>query len=291
MRNPRVPIPSAAPEPWRKRRKGADYGLKDLAYLPRRRCGWNMTLAAQAYSLRRTAVERADLNVWATMHGAPASARWAELGGRALVLWHGTSAPRAEKICQVGLFPRKGIWATAEPALAHSFTRGRATAHEARSATIVLLFDRDDMPEAFEPAREPETIRFRSRIGPECIEYVLWDDRIEFAGARPTARPRPWGVARFKKAGGRWVARSRPPVRMSGGRSYATLGEWLELSVRRVLEELGAAAALEIFSPLYATIDPPRALCHDDVLETIRRLCGPPRTAGGHRRFRLRGRG
>ena len=80
---------------WRKRRKLARGGWKDLAYVPRGRCQWNMTLAAQAYSLLRQRVARPDLNLWAAMHACPPSARYVELGPNALVLWHGTSAERA----------------------------------------------------------------------------------------------------------------------------------------------------------------------------------------------------
>ena len=141
-----------------------------------------------------------------------------ELGRRALVLWHGTSAARAQRIRRVGLFPRKGVWATADPELTHSFCRGRADRHGAGSAVIVLLFDREDIPVAFEPARERDTLRFRSVLPPECIEYVLWEEWLEFVGSRCSRRPRQWGVCRFKKRHGRWVPRSRPPVRCQSSR-------------------------------------------------------------------------
>ncbi len=273
---------------WQRRRRLIRQGLKDLKYLPPHRSGWNATLAAVAYGFRRQLADRPDLNLWAAMHALPASGRYADLGRGALVLWHATSAARAEKIRQVGLFPRKGIWATAEPRLAHSFTRWRAAAHEAGSAMICLLFDREEMPVPFEPASEPDTLRFRSRIGPEFVEYVLWDDRIEFTGAARARRPRPWGVARFKKRAGRWVPRSRPPVRFDQEHSYGSLEEWLELSVERVLRTLGAAAAVEVFSCLYATIDPREALSHEEVFAALERLCGRSRQGpGGARQFAL----
>ena len=272
-----------APAPWRKNRRLMREGWKDLAYLPRGRRRWSMTLAAQAYSLRRRIAGRGDLNLWAAMHAAPASARYAKLGERALVLWHGTSAARAEKIREVGLFPKKGIWATAEPRLAHSFTRDRADRYRAGGATIVLLFDREDMPQAFEPASQSDTLRFRSPLGPEYVEYILWDDRIEFVGPGKARSPKPWGVARFKKVGGKWAPRSRPPVRFGRGDTYKGLAQWSDLSVRRVLTTLGEAAAMEVFSSLYATIDPTEALGHDDVFAAMERLCPRPR----YRRVRL----
>jgi hypothetical protein len=283
-------IEPGGPVEWRKHRKLARGWSEDLAYLPRGRCQWNMTLAAQAYSLLRRRVARPDLNLWATMHACPPSARYVELGPSALVLWHGTSAVRAEKILQVGLYPKKGVWATAEPMLAHSFARGRSTRFSAGSAVIVLLLDKEDIPVEFEVASEPDTLRFRSHLGPEYIEYVLWDDGIDFAGLKKATRPRPWGVGRFKKAEGKWVPRSRPPVRFDAAQSYETCQQWLELSIRRILTALGSASALEVFSSLYATIDPADALSHEMILEALEGLCPRPRRRSGDiRHFSLGG--
>ncbi len=267
-----------APVAWRPNRRMLRDGWADLKWLPRDRAGWNMTLAAWAYAMRRQLAERADLNLWAQLHGCPASARYARLGDDALVLWHGTSAPRAEKIRQVGLFPKKGIWATAEPTLAHSFARNRAGRFAAGSATVVLVFDRENIGPDFEIAREKNTLRFRRPVGPEFIEYILWDDSIEFVGAHRSRRPKAWGVGRFKRVRGRWVPRSRPPVRFDGDQTYESLAEWLDLSVRRILTTLGEATAVEVFSSLYATIDPTDALRHDEILDTLDRLCRRPRS-------------
>jgi len=88
------------------------------------------------------------------------------------------------------------------------------------------------------------------------------------------------------------VPRSHPPVRLDNERSYSSLSQWLELSIRRVLTALGSAAAVEGFSSLYATIDPPGALPHEEIFEAMERLCGPPRPGGGRfRRFSLAGGG
>ena len=274
--SPREPAPVTQ---WPKRREMVKRGYKDLVYLPRGRCEWNMTLAAVAYSVRRQIVEKPDLALWAVMHGLPVSRRYLELGARALVLWHGTSAARAEKIREVGLYPKKGIWATAEPKLAHSFSRHRGTTFAAGSAMFCLVFDREDIPVAFEPAREDQTLRFRQPIRPDFFEYVLYDDRIDFVGSAKARRPRPWGVGRFKRSRGRWITRSRPPVRMDDARSYGDLGEWLELSIVRIVQTLGSATAIEVFSSLYATIDPTDALPHATIFEALERLC--PRTRFG----------
>ena len=272
---------------WQKDRKLIRKGFKDLEYLPRGRAAWNATLAAYAFSARRQAAGGADLRLWAAMHGCPPSKRYEELGGDGLVLWHGTSAVRAEKIRERGLFHKRGVWAAAEPMIAHGFTRGRSRAFRAGSAMIVVLISKDEWQHR--ATREAEDVaRFHESIPPECIEYILWGERIEFVGAAKAEWPKPWGVARFKKRGGRWVPRSRPPVRFDDDHAYADLDTWLELSVRRIFAALGTASAIEVFSPLYATIDPWEALEHRRIFAALERLCGQGKTtARGIRRFAL----
>ena len=96
-------------------------------------------------------------------------------------------------------------------------------------------------------------------------------------------------MARFAKRHGRWVPQSRPPVRFDAERTYEDLAGWLELSVRRVLKTLGAASPIEVFSSLYATIDPWEALEHGEILAALERLCGRPRQKrGGMKHFSLK---
>ena len=71
---------------WRKHKALVKSGFSDLAYVPRSSTGWNATLAAYAFAVRRALAGDADLGLWATMHACPASARYAELGRHALVL-------------------------------------------------------------------------------------------------------------------------------------------------------------------------------------------------------------
>jgi hypothetical protein len=274
---------------WHKNAALVREGFADLVYLPRGRCAWNATLSAFAYSARRAlaGAEAADLNLWAAMHACPPSARYEQLGDDRLVLWHGTSAQRAEKIRQHGLFSKGGVWAATEPRIAHGFTRGRSQAFGAGSAMIVLVISKDEWAGRAE-AESDHIARFHQAIPPECIEYILWGDRIEFCGRRKAAGPKPWGVARFKRVGGRWVPHSRPPVRLDAQRSYGNLAEWLDASVRRILQTLGSASAGEVFSSLYATIDPWQALEHEQVFDALERLCGGGRPGrGGIRRFAL----
>jgi hypothetical protein len=273
---------------WHRNRRLARSGFEDLEYLPKSRAGWNATLAAHAFSARRRIAGSADLNLWAAMHGRPASARYRELEENALVLWHGTSAVRAERIREVGLFHRRGLWTARDPKIAHGYTRGRASQHKAGSATIVLLLDR----RAIEPGVDydmqgPEIFRFHSSMPPENIEYILCDDRIEFLGERKAKWPRLWGIARFKKKEGEWVTYSQPPVRFDGKYSYSSIEEWLHLSIRRILSTLGSASAVEIFSSLYSTINPWDALEHEDIFEALECLCDMPRKGRGIKQFSM----
>jgi len=273
---------------WAKNRKLARSGFKDLEYLPRSRTGWNATLAAYAFSARRRIAGKADLNLWAVMQGVRASARYHELGGNALVLWHGTTAERAGKIKKVGLCHKRGLWTTIEPTIAHGYTRGRALRHGAGSATVVLLLDsREFRPGVEYDEQGPSILRFHSGLPPESIAYILWDDRIEFLGDRKAGEPKAWGVARFKKKEGRWVPRSLPPVRFDHQHTYSSIEEWLELSIVRILSGLGSAAAIEIFSSLYSTIDPWEALEHGAIFGALERLCAPPKQRRGFKQFSL----
>lgn len=283
------PDPAVGEAEWQKDDRLARKGFRDLAYLPKGKTAWNATLSAIAYSARRHVAgpASADLNLWAAMHGLPASGRYEALGERGLVLWHGTTARRAGKIRRHGLAHKRGVWAATDPRIAHGYTRGRSRAFQGGSAMVVVLIDKFDW--ATRGQREhAEIARFHESIPPECIEYILWSDRVEFCGDRPADRPRPWGAARFKRLRGRWVPRSQPPVRFDADGAYSGVDEWLDLSARRILHTLGTVAAVEVFSSLYATVDPWEALEHRRVFDVLERLCGPGRIgSGGMRHFTL----
>ena len=282
---PEIPAGHDATD-WKKDRKIIRRGLRDLEYLPRGKTAWNATLAALSFSARRAASGSADLNLWAAMHAAPPSERYTDLGPDALVLWHGTSAVRARGIREHGLFAKSGAWSATDPRIAHSYTRGRSRIPGAGAAMVVLLIAKSQWEGRATPEHD-DILRFHGRVPPECVEYILWPDRVEFVGGRKAREPKPWGVARFKRVGGKWTPRSRPPVRLDAERSYATFGEWLVSSVRRILATLGSTTAMEVFSSLYATLDPWDALPHDCILTELERLCGPPQSTRAGKRFRL----
>lgn len=278
----------AGEEPWQKNRKMLKRGYPDLGFLPRSRAGWNATLAALSFSQRLKREGRADLNQWATMHGCPASARYTELGESALVLWHGTSDERAQRIREVGLFHKRGLWTASDPRIAHGFTRWRSKQYGVGSATVVLVFDESEIEEGVHYSREGDVVyRFHSGVGNRHIQYILWGDRLEFRGEERAPHPSPWGRARFKRREGRWVPLSHPPVRLDDDTEYGDFDEWLTRSVTRILRRLGEATALEVFSSLYATLDPWRALEHEVILSRLEELGTARRTVGQPTRFSL----
>jgi hypothetical protein len=222
------------------------------------------------------------------MHNCPASARYRELEENALVLWHGTSAERAERIREIGLFHRRGLWTTLEPKIAHGYTRYRASEHKAGSATVVLLLDAREVKPGEDYDRQGQEIfRFRSGMPPEKIEYILWDDRVEFLGKRKARWPRAWDIARFKKKAGRWIPRSQPPVRFDDEHTYSNMEEWLHLSIQRILTTFGSVSAVEVFSSLYSTMFPWAALEHETIFRALECLCDALQSKRGIKQFSM----
>jgi hypothetical protein len=214
---------------WKPNRKLIELGHEDLEYVPRGASGWDATLACMSYGLRMAVDGRApDLNSWAARHAAHASARYAELGDRALVLWHGTSRERAEKIARHGLFHRRGVWAARHPGVPHSFCRTRSAQAEAcattrpadpfagegfEGAVVCILLDRSELVEGRDyEAESGNVFRFQHALPAEAIEYVLDSDAVRFTGRTRSTRPAPWPVGRFRKSDGRWRPVRKPPV-------------------------------------------------------------------------------
>jgi hypothetical protein len=222
------------------------------------------------------------------MHGCAGSARCAELGDSALVLWHGTSDERAQRIREVGLFHKRGLWATSEPRIAHGYTRGRSGQYGAGSATVVLVLDRGEIEEGIHYSHDSEVIyRFHSGLDTQHIQYILWADHVEFRAERKEPGLSPWGRSRFKRQEGKWAPISHPPVRLDADYEYGDFHEWLTQSITRILRRLEEATALEVFSSLYATLDPWRALEHEVILDRLEEMCTSHRRAGPVR-FALR---
>jgi len=266
--------------PWKANRPLLEAGFSDLRYLPRERCGWDATLAALAYGIRAQLERRLpDLNAWAAQHGNAASGRYQELGPEALVLWHGTSRERADRIAEHGLFHKRGLWTTTSPHLAHGFTRGRSERFGVEGAMVCLVVDRGAIAEGrdYELEGKGDILRFHHGLPVEVVEYVLVHEEVRSTGQARARRHGVWPQARFRKQGGEWVPVQKSPVRYSDGATYTTPREFARLCVLRLLAELQELAALEVFSTLYATLQPWDALSHQDLFALVEEHCLPAR--------------
>jgi hypothetical protein len=265
---------------WPRNRRLVEEGFRDLAYVPRDRTGWDMTLASLAFGVRRV-IERhpPDLNGWAARHGASGSRRFEELGRDATVLWHGTSRERAARIREHGLFHFKGLWTTFDPSTAHLFCRSRSARFATEGAMVCLLLDERELEEGrhYEAESGGEIRRFHGPLPPEVVEYVLVREEIRFVGEERAREPAPWREAQFKKQSGAWLTKQRAPVRFSRDAGYSTVEEFARLTVERLLEELGELAPIEVFSALYALVRPWEALRHEAVMALIEAACAPAR--------------
>ena len=273
-------------------RRLVERGYRGLEHVPRERSAWDCTLAALAMGMRMdVSRERPDLGAWAARHGVAASARCAGLGRSALVLWHGTSRERADKISEHGLFHKKGLWTALHPSIPHSFCRGRAEEYGTEGAVVCIVLDRSAITEGvdFEIEGNGNVHRFFHGLGPEVVEYVLTREGMVFTGAERAREPAPWPSARFKRSEGAWVPEQKTPVRYSGAESYSTAREFSTITVRRAAEELGPAAPLELMSSVYACMSPAEAIMHDEVLDIIEAECSRGPQRGKWRTFWRRG--
>ncbi len=276
---------------WQRNKKLVSQGSRDLKYLPRERCGWDCTLVSLAYGLRRDIELRSpDLCAWAARHGLPASGRYHALGADALVLWHGTSKERADKITAHGLFHKRGLWTTLDPRIAHTFCRGRSERFATDGAVVCLVLDRRELVEGrdYDVENNGNILRFHQGLGPDAVEYVLEHEQIRFTGPVRARRPAPWTSARFKKRSGEWVPVQRAPVRYSDSAGYSSVHEFIEICTDRLLAELVEVAALEVLSALYASVAPWDALSHDEALDRVEARCVPSRRRGRWQTFRAR---
>jgi hypothetical protein len=273
------------PVQWKKNRKLVQLGFRDLEYLPRETYGWDMTLAALAYGVRMDiGGVQPDLNAWAARHGVPGSVRYDGMGPGAVVLWHGTSRERAEKIAEHGLFHKGGVWTARHPSIAHGFCRSRAAETRGEGAMVCVVLDKNELVGGRDYHIEGgdglnQVVVFHDKVSAGVVEYILFKDSIVFTGGERT-RERPRLSARFKKVGGDWVPVQKAPVRFSDDESYSTAGEFAELRLKSILRELGAVAPIEVFAGIYSLIEPKDVLSHDDVLDLIDRKCRETRKRG-----------
>jgi hypothetical protein len=273
---------------WRRNKRLLADGYADLEWLPHGRAGWDFTLACLAYGLRMDIEGRPpDLNAWAARHGVPASGRWTELGPDALVLWHGTTRRRADRIVEHGLFHKRGLWTARHPGIPHGFCRGRSERFGGEGAVVCIVVDARDVPGEAELETD-NVVRFHHGLPPEVVEYVLVGEEIRFTGPRRARHPSPWPGERFTHRDGEWTPTRQIPVRYDGGREFSSPPELAAICFERLMRELGEATVLEIMSCVYAAVRPSDALPHRELLEMADRACVEGRRHGRWRTFRMR---
>lgn len=272
---------------WHKNRKSLRDGFSDLVYLPSPPDVWDATLAAYAYAVRQKVASKVNLNTWALMNGLLLSGRFEKLGESAVVLWHGTAAYKALKILEEGFRPvnRGAVYASMNPDISHGYTRFRSMEREGGSAMFALVISKRAMEEEFHFSQGAKEIRLHSKVPPDYVEYVLWSDRIDFVGKERARSASPWARFKFKKKDGEWIPLTNPPVRFDSQHEFSSKEEWLELSIGRILRTLGTATAIEIFSSLYSTIEPWRALGHDEIFRAMEKHCTQSEQRAGLRLF------
>ena len=257
---------------WKRNKTDIAEECRDLEWLPRHRCGWDCTLSSLAFGMRMEIPGAvADLNAWASRHGAPPSARYAELGERALVLWHGTSRQRADKIAEHGLFHKRGLWTARRPRISHSYCRSRSERFGTDGAMVCIVLDQSHLVEGQDFTTEAggSILRFHHPLPPDVVEYVLTHQEICFTGIERAASPRPWPTARYKHVSGGRIPVQRPPVRFLDSDGFSTLGEFLDLCLARLAGELGPFSAIEAFSVLYSLVRPWDCLEHRQIMDLL----------------------
>ncbi len=243
---------------------------------------WDFLHIAEAYAARQQRGADSSLSDFAVEHGALASPLYEETRERNLVLWHGTSLERAERILEHGFFHCKGVWMAVRTSTPLSFARNRAREFDGRPAILVSVIDLDRYREGEHFEERRSETRFTDDVPPDVVQYLLTDREFRYVGrgrVRGYELPAKPG---FTRKDGRWIVPTRNPATFDArlGLTYRTVGEWLDLKLGRFFAEQRRATALEAFCVVYANCLPTEAIGREEVAGWLMRECG---TAGRSR--------
>ncbi|MFQ6078164.1 MAG: hypothetical protein ACE5NJ_03385, partial [Thermodesulfobacteriota bacterium] len=115
--------------------------LSQLSFLKGRKDQWNLTLIARSYECHIGREPNLSLNDFVTLYGAPPSRLYGQTRRHNLILWHGTTLERAEKILEHGFAHFKGVWMDQGISTPFSFARSRAEQFDAVPAILVSIID------------------------------------------------------------------------------------------------------------------------------------------------------
>jgi hypothetical protein len=249
--------------------------LSGLPRLRGRRGHWDLTLIARCYECLKSRFGELDLNEFATLFGAAPSALHARTRGRNLVLWHGTSVARAEKILEHGFAHFKGVWMDEQTGIPFAFAQDRARQFDAKPAICVSVIDLDLFREGqdFYWEAGEHVVVFRHEVPPWVVQYLITSQGIRFVGETRAQGPAIQPRVRFVKRDGGWAVPSQNPVLFRGKEPFRTTGEWLPLFCRHYLTTYGEADPVEIFTAVYASIHPQEAISRKDMLGCLVAHC------------------
>ena len=133
---------------WKKNRKLLKSSSRELEYLPASKTGWNFALSCLSYG-SRLSIEKShsDFSIWTDHNRLAPSYRYQQFVDDAVVLWHGTSLSRANKIADHGLFHKGGLWTTTIPQIAHSYCRNRSKRFDTDGAMICIILNKKEIEE------------------------------------------------------------------------------------------------------------------------------------------------
>ena len=104
---------------------------------------------------------------------------------RKLVLWHGTTFPRAESILREGFYRPKGIWMTENSQQAHSVALFQAKRWKEPPAILISIIDQGVYKEEVDYYLEsPDVYVFQQRVPPDVVQYLLTADGLGFIGRK-----------------------------------------------------------------------------------------------------------
>jgi hypothetical protein len=235
---------------------------------------WDFLHIAEAYAARQQRGGQASLNDFAVEHGALASARYEETKEHNLVLWHGTSLERAERILEHGFLHCKGVWMALSTSTPLQFARNRAAECEGQPAILISVID----TEVYRPGvhfDEGVHPRFRDDVPPEVVQYLLTDRGFKYVGKGRVPRHRLPAKASFVRRGGGWAAPTQNPAVFDAQQSltYTTASEWVHLKVAAFFAEQHRATPLEVFCAVYANCRPAEAVPREDLMEWLAGDC------------------
>jgi hypothetical protein len=102
-----------------------------------------------------------------------------------LILWHGTTLPRAKSILREGFHCHKSIWMTENAQQAHNIALFQAKRWKAPPAILISIIDQSVYKEQTDYYLEsPGVYVFQQQVPTDFVQYLLTADGLEFVGKK-----------------------------------------------------------------------------------------------------------